>query len=82
MLICSKIFFIQLFFRMILIAAPDNRKQKQMFSKVLLTNLTNKENLTGVTLLIDTGFARFLYVLQFSVKNFNGFMLKSPILDV
>ena len=53
-----------------------------MFSKVLLMNLTKKENLTGVTLLIDTGFARFLYVLQFSVKNFNGFKLKSPILDV
>ena len=46
-------------------------------SKVLLTNLTEKENLTGVT-----GFARFLQVLQFSVKNFNGFQLKSLILDV
>ena len=29
-------------------------------SKVLLMNLTEKENLTGVRLLIDTGFARFL----------------------
>ena len=46
-------------------------------SKVLLTNLTEKENLTGVTV-----FARFLQVLQFSVKNFNGFQLKSLILDV
>ena len=44
-------------------AAPDNRKQQQMLlklSKVLLMNLTEKENLTGVRLLIDTGFARFL----------------------
>ena len=53
-----------------------------MLSKVLLMNLTKKGDLTGVNLLIDTGFARFLYVLQFSVKNFNGFKLKSPILDV
>ena len=45
-------------------------------------NLTEKENLAGVTLLIDTGFARIPYVLQFSVKNFNGFKLKSPTLDV
>ena len=45
-------------------------------------NLTKKDNLTGVTLLIDTGFARFLCVLQFSVKTFNRFKLKSPILDV
>ena len=41
-------------------------------------NLTEKENLTGVT-----GFVRFLPILQFSVKKkFNGFKLKSPILDV
>ena len=53
-----------------------------MFSKVLLMNLAKEENLTGVTLLIDTGFARFLYVLQFCVKKFNGFKLKSPVLDV
>ena len=53
-----------------------------MLSKVLLMNLTKKENLSGVTLLIDTGFVRFLYVLQFSVKRFNGYKLKSPILDV
>ena len=51
-------------------------------SKVLLMNLTEKENLAGVTLLIDTGFARIPYVLQFSVKNFNGFKLKAPTLDV
>ena len=50
--------------------------------KVLLMNLTEKENLAGVTLLIDTGFARIPYVLQFSVKNFNGFKLKAPTLDV
>ena len=59
-------------------AGPDNRKQQQMLlnlSKVFLMNFTEKENPTGVT-----GFARFLY--QFSVKNFNGFKLKSPILDV
>ena len=49
---------------------------------MLLINLTENENLIGVTLLTDTGFARFLYVLLFSVKNFNGFKLKSPILDV
>ena len=39
-------------------AAPDNRKQEQMLlnlSKVLLIDLTEKENLTGVI-----GFARFL----------------------
>ena len=61
-------------------AAPDNRKQQQMLlnlSKVLLMNLTEKENLTGVT-----GFDRFLQVLQFYVKKINGFKLKSPILDV
>ena len=46
-------------------------------SKVLLMNLTEKENLTGIT-----GFVRFLQVLQFSVKKFNGFKMKSPILDV
>ena len=40
-------------------------------------NLTGKENVTGVT-----GFARFLQPPQFSVINFNGFSLKSPILDV
>ena len=51
-------------------------------SKVLLMNLTEKENLAGVTLLINTGFARIPYVLQFSVKNFNGFKLKAPTLDV
>ena len=56
-------------------------------SKMLLMNLTEDENLTGVSLLIYTSFARFLYVLQFSVKNFNGFELlniftKSPIFDV
>ena len=51
-------------------------------SKVLLINLTENENLIGVILLTDTGFARFLYVLLFSVKTFNGFKLKSPILDV
>ena len=53
-----------------------------MLSKVLLMNLIKKENLAGVTLLIDTGFVRFLYVLQFFVKRFNGYKLKSPILDV
>ena len=46
-------------------------------SKVLLMNLTERENVTGLT-----GFVRFLQVLRFSVKNFNGFNLKSPILDV
>ena len=50
-------------------------------------NLTEEENLTGISLLIDTGFAKFLKVLQFSVKKFNGFELlniftKSPIFDV
>ena len=29
-------------------------------SKMLLMNLAEEENLTGVSLLIDTGFARFL----------------------
>ena len=41
-------------------AAPDNRKQLLKLSKMLLMNLTEEENLTGVSLLIDTGFARFL----------------------
>ena len=44
-------------------------------SKILLMNLTEEENLTGVSLIIDTGFARFMQVLQFSGKNFNGFKL-------
>ena len=46
-------------------------------SKMLLINLTEKENLTGVT-----GFGGYLYVLQFSAKNLYVFKLKSPILDV
>ena len=54
---------------------------------MLLMNLTAEENLTGVSLLIDIGFARFLSVLQFSLKDFNGFKLlniftKSLIFDV
>ena len=58
-----------------------------MLALMLLRNLTEKENLTGVSLRIYTGFARFLKVLQFSVKSFNGFKLlnmftKSSILDV
>ena len=43
--------------------APDNRKQWEMLlklSKTLLMNLTGKENPTGASLLIDTGFTRFL----------------------
>ena len=49
-------------------------------------NLTQEENLIGVSLLIDTGFARFLYVLQFSVKKINEVKLldaftKSAIID-
>ena len=49
--------------------------------------LTEEVNLTGVSLLIDTGFARFLQVLWFSMKNFNGFKVlniftKSPIFDM
>ena len=56
-------------------------------SKMLLMNLAEEENLTEVSLLIDTGFARLQQVLQFSVKNFNEFKLlnfftKSPIFDV
>ena len=54
---------------------------------MLLMNLTEKENLTGNSLLIDAGFARFRLVLQFSVKTFNGFKLlniftQSSILNV
>ena len=45
-------------------------------SKMLLINLTEKENLTGVT-----GFGGYLYVLL-SAKNLYVFKLKSPILDV
>ena len=49
-------------------------------------NLTEKENFTRVSLLIDAGFARFPEVLQFSVKTFSKFKLlniftKSPVLD-
>ena len=43
---------------------------------MLLINLTEKENLTGVT-----GFGGYLYVLL-SAKNLYVFKLKSPILDV
>ena len=39
--------------------------------KMLLMNLTEKENLARVSLLTDTGFARFLQVLQISGKTFN-----------
>ena len=69
---------------------PDYGKQQEMLlklSKMLLMNLAEKENLTGVSLVIDTGFARFLQVLHFSVKTVNGFKLlniftKYPVLDV
>ena len=55
--------------------------------KMLLMNLTEEENLTGVSLLIDTGFAKFQLVLQFYVQRFNEFKLlnvftKSPIFDM
>ena len=55
--------------------------------KTLLMNLTEEENLTGVSLLIDTGFAKFQLVLQFYVQRFNEFKLlnvftKSPIFDM
>ena len=50
-------------------------------------NLTEEENLTGVSLLIDTGFVKFQLVLQFYVQRFNEFKLlnvftKSPIFDM
>ena len=55
--------------------------------KTLLMNLTEEENLTGVSLLIGTGFAKFQLVLQFYVQRFNEFKLlnvftKSPIFDM
>ena len=82
MLICSEIFFIQLFFRMTF--NGFSRQQKTIVNVIesVLNEFDKKGDLTGVNLLIDTGFSRFLYILQFSVKNFNGFKLKSPILDV
>ena len=54
---------------------------------MLLINLTKEVNLTRVVLPINTSFARFLLVLQFSLKNFNGFKVlniftKSAALDV
>ena len=56
-------------------------------SKMLLMNFKENENLTGVSLPIDTGFVIFLQILQFFIKNFNGFKLLNiftnpPILDV
>ena len=63
-LICSKLFLIHLFFRI-----TFNGRSRQLktitkmllkLSKVSLMNLTKEENPIGVSLLIDTGFARFL----------------------
>ena len=59
-LICSKLFFIQLFSRTTF--NSRSRQQKTIVNVIeLIENvLAEKENLTGVSLLIDIGFSRFL----------------------
>ena len=59
-LICSKLFFIQLFSRTT--SNSRSRQQKTIVNVIeLIENvLAEKENLTGVSLLIDIGFSRFL----------------------
>ena len=59
-LICSKLFFIQLFSRTTF--NSRSRQQKTIVNVIeLIENvLAEKENLTGVSLLIDKGFSRFL----------------------
>ena len=54
---------------------------------MLLMNLKENENLTVVSLPIDTDFVIFRQILQFFIENFNGFKLLNiftnpPILDV
>ena len=58
-LICRKIFFIQLFSRTTFngCSIGNNNLMLLKLSKMLLMNLTEQENLTGVSLLIDTDFA-------------------------
>ena len=59
-LICSKLCFIQLFSRTTF--NSRSRQQKTIVNVIeLIENvLAEKENLTGVSLLIDIGFSRFL----------------------
>ena len=59
-LICSKLFFVQLFSRTTF--NSRSRQQKTIVNVIeLIENvLAEKENLTGVSLLIDIGFSRFL----------------------
>ena len=59
-LICIKLFFIQLFSRTTF--NSRSRQQKTIVNVIeLIENvLAEKENLTGVSLLIDIGFSRFL----------------------
>ena len=59
-LTCSKLFFIQLFSRTTF--NSRSRQQKTIVNVIeLIENvLAEKENLTGVSLLIDIGFSRFL----------------------
>ena len=46
----------------------NNNSMLLKFSKIFLLNSTEEGNLTEVSLLIFTDFARFLQIIQFSVK--------------
>ena len=61
-LICSKLFFIQLFSRMTFNGRLKHQKTMMSLnvSKMLPMNLAKEENHIGVSLLIHTSFARFL----------------------
>ena len=78
MLICRKIFFIQLFFRMTF--NGFSRQQKTIVNVIesVINEFDKKGDLTGVNLLIEV-FPDFCMFYSFF---FNGFKLKSPILDV
>ena len=59
-LICSKLFFIQLFSRTTFNSRSRQQKTIVNFIELIENVLAEKENLTGVSLLIDIGFSRFL----------------------
>ena len=64
----------------------NNNSMSLKFSKIFLLNSTEEGNLTEVSLLIFTDFARFLQIIQFSVKKIVlkslNIFTKSLILDV
>ena len=65
----------------------NNNSMLLKFSKIFLLNSTEEGNLTEVSLLVFTDFARFLQIIQFSVKKIIvlkslNFFTKSLILDV